>query len=70
MHKIELTNGDIPVEMYNLMVDQKVPEPSAEKRVTHFRLFGTEPGEAPPSRAKPRSDCLTKFVRAAYRRCR
>ena len=68
VHRIELTNGDIPVEMYNLMVDQKLPDPSAEKRVTHFRLFGTEPGEAPVEPRKAAERLLAKFARAAYRR--
>jgi hypothetical protein len=68
VHKIELTNGDIPVEMYNLSIDQKVPEPLAEKRVTHYRLFGTEPGEAPAEPRKAAERLLTKFIRSAYRR--
>jgi hypothetical protein len=67
VHKVELKNGDIPVEMYNLSVDQKVPEPSAEKRVTHFRLFGIEAGEAPAEPRKAAERLLAKFVRQAYR---
>jgi hypothetical protein len=67
-HKIEVRNGDIPVEMYNLAVDQRVTEPSAEKRIVHFRLFGTEPGEAPSQPRKAAERLLVQFTRKAYRR--
>lgn len=68
VHKVELKNGDIPVEMYNLAVDQRVTEASAEKRVAHFRLFGTEPGESPADPRRSAERLLTRFARAAYRR--
>lgn len=67
-HKIEIRNGDIPVEMYNIALDQRVPEPSSEKRIVHFRLFGTEPGEAPSQPRIAAERLLTQFVRKAYRR--
>lgn len=67
-HTIEVENGNLAVEMLNAAVDQRMQEPSPEKRVIHFRLFGTEPGEAAAQPRKAAERLIANFVRKAFRR--
>ncbi|HUS08339.1 MAG TPA: DUF1592 domain-containing protein [Bryobacteraceae bacterium] len=67
-HTISVKAGEFPVDMYSLTVEQRQPEPSAEKRAVHFRLFGMEPGKAPLQPRKAADRLLSEFMAKAYRR--
>ena len=67
-HTLEVENGTLQVEMLNAMVDQRLQPPSPERQVTHFRLFGTEPGEAPAQPRKAAERLVASFARKAFRR--
>lgn len=68
VHRIGVRAGQLPVIFYSLTVEQKVPEPSAEKRALHYRLFGMEPGEAPVDARAAAQRLLETFLPKAYRR--
>lgn len=67
-HRIEVEVGDIGVEMFNVAVDQRVPEASPEKRIAHVRLFGTEPGESPAEPRRLAVRMISGFAEKAFRR--
>ncbi len=67
-HTIDAKMGDAPIDFFFVGVQQRVQEPTPDKRVLHYRLFGTEPGEqlADPRGAARR--LLARFVPRAFRR--
>jgi cytochrome c553 len=68
VHTVAVVNGDDPVEFFSLSVEQRQEETPPEKRALHYRLFGTEPGEAPIDPRSSARRVLARFVRQAYRR--
>lgn len=68
MHTVTVTNGERPVLFYSLTVEQKQQEVPAEKRALHYRLFGTEPGDAPIQPRQAARRLLARFLPKAYRR--
>jgi cytochrome c553 len=68
VHTLAVVGGKYPVEFYSLTVEQRQQDPSPEKRVLHYRLFGTEAGEAPLEPRKAARQLLAGFLRKAYRR--
>lgn len=68
VHTLAVVDGKFPVEFYSLSVEQKQPEPSREKRALHYRLFGTEPGEAPLEGRAAARQLLARFLPKAFRR--
>jgi hypothetical protein len=68
VHTLTVAGGKYPVEFYSLTVEQRQQDPSPEKRVLHYRLFGTEPGEAPLEPRKAARQLLAGFLRRANRR--
>lgn len=67
-HRVEMEVGDIAVEMFNLSVDQVVRAATAEQRMAHVRLFGTEPGESPAEPRRLAVRLISQFARNAFRR--
>jgi hypothetical protein len=68
LHTFAVTADDHPVEFFSLTVEQKQQEPSPEKRVLHYRLFGLEPGQAPLAPRRTAELLLTRFLPKAFRR--
>ena len=68
MHQITFRNGDAPLELLNIKVDQRVVEPAPDKRVAHQRLFGLEPGEQPVDPRATARLLLERFLPRAFRR--
>jgi cytochrome c553 len=68
VHTVTVANGNDPVEFFSLTVEQRQEEAPAEKRALHYRLFGTEPGEAPIDPRAAARRIIAGFVRKAYRR--
>lgn len=68
VHKVTVAAGALPFVLYSVTVEQRSPEPSAEKRALHYRLFGTEPGQAPVEPRAAARRLLARFLPRAYRR--
>ncbi len=68
VHTITVTAGKAPVMFYSLTVEQRQDAAPPEKRALHYRLFGTEAGEAPLDARNAARQLLAGFLRNAYRR--
>ena len=68
VHTLSVAGGKFPVQFYSVTVQEKLPDPSAEKRALHYRLFGREPGEVPPEPRQAAVRLIASFLRKAYRR--
>jgi cytochrome c553 len=67
-HTITVVNGKSKVEFYSVAVEQRQEEPPPDRRALHYRLLGTEPGEAPIDPHDAARRLLTRFLPQAYRR--
>jgi mono/diheme cytochrome c family protein len=67
-HTISVVDRKDPLEFFSVAVEQKLDEPPPEKRALHYRLFGTEPGEAPLEPREAARRLLVRFLPKAYRR--
>lgn len=52
----------------NWTIEEQRPEPTAEKRALHYRLFGAEPGDEPRDPRKSARAVLASFLPKAFRR--
>jgi hypothetical protein len=68
LHTVSVVAGESPILLYSLTVEQKLDQPSSEKRAMHYRLFGMEPGDAPLQPRMAMQRLLAGFMRKAYRR--
>ncbi|MBY0506391.1 MAG: DUF1592 domain-containing protein [Bryobacteraceae bacterium] len=67
-HEFGVRANEYPLEVYSLTLTQRVTEPTAEKRATHYRLFQMEPGETPLHPRAAARRLLERFLRQAFRR--
>lgn len=58
----------LPVRLITLDIDHQGSEPGLAKLATHFRLFGSEPGQAVLNPRKAAARLLRKFMADAFRR--
>lgn len=67
-HQILVRNGDYPLELLNVKVDQRVADPPPDRRVVHHRLLRLEPGEQPVNPRAAAQHLLARFLPRAFRR--
>jgi len=67
-HTVTVMTDDSPADFYSLTVEHRQADPTPEKRVLHYRLFGMEPGQAPFEPRKAAERLLGRFLRRAFRR--
>lgn len=67
-HKIQVKNGEWPIELLNVKVDQRLAEPTPDRRVVHHRLFRMEPGEQPANPRATARHLLGRVLPRAFRR--
>jgi cytochrome c553 len=67
-HKISVRNGDFPLELLNVKVDQRLSDPTPDRRVVHHRLFRLEPGDQPSDPRAAARHLLTRLLPRAFRR--
>lgn len=68
-HTITLQAGDSrPIELFGFSISQKKEEPSAERRASHYRLFGTGHEDSPLQPRKEARVLLKRFLPRAFRR--
>jgi len=60
--------SDAPVGVMSLNVEERVAEPSVERRAIHHHLFGMEPGETLLRPRKSAQQVLSAFLPKAFRR--
>ncbi len=68
VHTITVANGNLPLDFYSLTVEQRVDEPTADKRALHYKLFGLEANEAPLDPQQSAKRLIETFLTKAYRR--
>lgn len=68
VHRIGIQARQSPITIIHVELAQKPPEPTAEKRALHYRLFGLESGQTPLEPRKAAEHLLAGIVRKAYRR--
>ena len=68
VHTFTVVNGEDPVEFFSFTIEQRQEEAAPEKRALHYRLFGTEAGEAPIDPRASARRILARFLPRAYRR--
>ena len=57
-----------PIELFGVSISQKKEEPNAERRATHYRLFGTGHEDSPLEPRKEAHVLLKRFLPRAFRR--
>jgi cytochrome c553 len=67
-HKINVRNGDFPIELLNVKVDQRLPDLTPDRRVVHQRLLRLEPGEQPSNPHSAARHLITRLLPRAFRR--
>jgi len=67
-HRITVKNGDWPLELLNVKVDQRSSEPPPDRRVVHQRLMRLEYGEQPSSPRATARQVLARLLPRAFRR--
>lgn len=68
VHQIAVVAGREPILFYSLTVEQRPPDAPPDKRALHYRLFGTEAGDAPVDARAQARHILERFLPRAYRR--
>ncbi len=68
LRSLTVVSQGAPVAVLGMSVDQRGPEPGAERQALHYRLLGTEPGSEPLEPRKAAQQILRGFLRKAYRR--
>ncbi|MFN7920317.1 MAG: DUF1592 domain-containing protein [Bryobacteraceae bacterium] len=68
VHHVTARMGEFPIDFFSLRLDHKQPDPSAEKKTIHYRLFGFEPGENPANPRGAAARVLERIASRAYRR--
>ncbi|MBI1356201.1 MAG: DUF1592 domain-containing protein [Acidobacteria bacterium] len=69
VHRLSIV-GDaaLPLGVHSVQVTQQAPEPSAEKRAVHYRLFRMEPGQPPLQPRRAARILIEDFLPKAFRR--
>jgi cytochrome c553 len=58
----------LPLEIFNVSIDQRTQEPGAGKKALHFALLQLEPGETPVDPRRAARELLARLLPKAFRR--
>ena len=67
VHTISVTNGSEPIDLYSLTVTEERAAPTPDQAALHYRLLGTEAGQAPLDPRAAAKRMLTRLLPKAYR---